>query len=252
MWVRHATSTDGYTWRVDAAPALATPDDADAWDATHTETPSVTYSPDAPPIPELLSSDNVSGQQPSVSYSAALGLWEMVYTIDKDEERLAMPSTFNPSMGVWQATSPDLMTWSVDYDAGRDFSWSAEADNEELGLLTGASLITVEEEPRLFYTGWGSGNVPDGLVAPVHSGTEPAVLNLLVATRSSLRSVWSDLQDLVLTHHHPHAMLWIPVRRPTKLHQAADEECDPVVLECFLTTLTDEGTTWLFAVVASR
>lgn len=306
MWIRHATSADGYDWQVDAAPALTTPDDPGAWDASHTETPSVTYNPDAPPerrwlmaysgasrqlplgfpdyqigvafsadgvhftrlpaeespygeagaalrveealadvsglvggvvadpevvyadgvyhlfyssfghdaddnflafgvghatsadgvrwepvvaapIPELLNGEGVSGQQPSVSYNAAMARWEMAFTLDSDDERRAMPSTFNPSMGTWMATSADLMTWNIDYSAGRDFYWQPEADNEELGLLTGASLITVGDEQRLFYTGWGSRGVPDGFVVPVHSGTEPAVLNLLVATRASER-----------------------------------------------------------------
>ena len=46
--VRRATSADRTTWTVDDAPSLALPTDANAWDATHLEAPTVVYNPDAP------------------------------------------------------------------------------------------------------------------------------------------------------------------------------------------------------------
>lgn len=46
--IRHATSADLATWTFDETPALSIAADAMAWDATHTETPSVAYNPDAP------------------------------------------------------------------------------------------------------------------------------------------------------------------------------------------------------------
>lgn len=49
MVIRHAQSADGgSSWSVDAAPALALPGNASAWDATHTETPSVVFDSAAP------------------------------------------------------------------------------------------------------------------------------------------------------------------------------------------------------------
>jgi hypothetical protein len=48
MIIRHATSADLATWSFDETPALTVPADTGAWDATHTETPSVAYNPDAP------------------------------------------------------------------------------------------------------------------------------------------------------------------------------------------------------------
>ncbi|MEO8841901.1 MAG: hypothetical protein ABI591_13290 [Kofleriaceae bacterium] len=46
--IRHAESPDLVTWAIDDAPSLVAPADANAWDHTTTETPSVAYNPDAP------------------------------------------------------------------------------------------------------------------------------------------------------------------------------------------------------------
>ena len=49
MVIRHAHSADpGADWIVDPQPALELPEDRTAWDATHSETPSVVYDPAAP------------------------------------------------------------------------------------------------------------------------------------------------------------------------------------------------------------
>ena len=48
MVIRHATSADLATWTFDETPSLTVPTEAGAWDATHSETPSVAYNPDAP------------------------------------------------------------------------------------------------------------------------------------------------------------------------------------------------------------
>jgi hypothetical protein len=49
MVIRHAHSAEpGAGWIVDPQPALELPGDSSAWDATHSETPSVVYDPAAP------------------------------------------------------------------------------------------------------------------------------------------------------------------------------------------------------------
>jgi hypothetical protein len=49
MVIRHAQSTDASAdWIVDPEPALELPEDPSAWDATHSETPSIVYDPNAP------------------------------------------------------------------------------------------------------------------------------------------------------------------------------------------------------------
>lgn len=146
----------------------------------------LTWTPEpARPVPSLLAADGVGGQQPSVAYNPVTEGWEMTFTDDEDAEREAMPSTFNPSMGFWRATSPDLTTWTVDWEAGRDLAWDPDAPGEELGLLTGAALAIHGGERRIYYTGWGDEDVPDGFVVPTHDGVEPAVLSLLLATRGA-------------------------------------------------------------------
>jgi len=58
----------------------------------------------------------------------------MVFTADEDSEKELIPSTFNPSLGVWRATSPDLENWTVDW-AVREFVWDPNAPGETYGLL---------------------------------------------------------------------------------------------------------------------
>jgi hypothetical protein len=135
------------------------------------------------PVPSLLGTGGAGGQQPSVTYNATTGLWEMVFTADTDEELVGMPSLFNPCMGVWRATSPDLETWTVDWDT-REFAWDPEAAGEEFGWLTGADLFNHRGTRHLFYTSWSDQDVPEDFVVPTQGGYESAVLELRVATRS--------------------------------------------------------------------
>jgi hypothetical protein len=155
--ISHATSTDGVHWQP---------------------------SPNNP-VPSLRNADNVGGQQPSVAWNPTLGRWEMWFTSDTDAEVAQIPSTFNPALGFWMATSPDAVSWQVDYDRPRDLYWRPGSPHEEHGLLTGAEVAIVDGTRHIFYTGWGSVDVPDGFVVPVRDrrGTVPAVLNLIHATK---------------------------------------------------------------------
>jgi hypothetical protein len=309
MVIRHAQSADGgSTWIVDPVPALTLPGDPSAWDATHTETPSVIYDPDAPddrkfklyysgasgqhplgfpdyqiglavsadgrtfhrlpaeespyhqaglvlraaealpdvnglaggivsdpevqlihgvyqlwfssfgndaklgilafgishatsadgihwtpspnnPIPGLRNSRNAGGQQPSVAWNPVLGRWEMWFTSDTEGETALIPSTFNPALGFWLATSTDAVSWKVDYRAPRDVYWRPGSPDETYGLLTGADVVIVGGTRHLFYTGWGSIRVPQGFIVPVRDNRKyvPAVLNLIHATKDAGR-----------------------------------------------------------------
>lgn len=82
------------------------------------------------------------------------------------------------------ATSEDAVSWTVDYDGQRDVYWLPISPHKEHGLLTGAEVTIVDGTRHLFYTGWGSVDVPEGFVVPVRDrrGTVPAVLNLIHAT----------------------------------------------------------------------
>jgi len=307
MVIRCAWSTDdGASWTVHPEPALTLPRDAAAWDATHTETPSVVYDPDAPadrryklyysgasgthpwgfpnyqiglaissdgrkfrrlpasespygqaglvlqvaealpdtpglvdgvvadpevqliqgvyhlwfssfandaagnmiafgishatssdgihwtpspnnPIPSLRNDANIGGQQPSVAWNPVLQHWEMWFTLDTEAEVAQIPSSFNPALGFWLATSRDARTWEVDYHAPRDVYWRPNSIYEKYGLLTGADVVIVHGVRHLFYSAWGSNDVPKGFVVPVRNGrgVVPAVLNLLHATKDA-------------------------------------------------------------------
>jgi hypothetical protein len=157
--ISHATSSDGIHW----AP-----------------------SPNNP-IPSLRNDDNVAGQQPSVAWNPVLERWEMWFTSDTDEEVEQIPSTFNPALGFWMATSQDALEWEVDYSAPRDLYWSPDSVYEEHGLLTGAEVAIVDGTRHIYYTGWGSEGVPEGFIVPVRDGRDfvPAVLYLIHATKDA-------------------------------------------------------------------
>lgn len=159
--ISHATSADGLHWQP---------------------------SPDNP-VPSLRNADNVGGQQPSVAWNATLEHWEMWFTSDTDEEVAQIPSTFNPALGFWRATSQDALSWEVDYSAPRDVYWRPGSPYEEHGLLTGAEVAIVDGTRHLFYTGWSSEGVPEGFVVPVRDRRKyvPAVLTLIHATQEASR-----------------------------------------------------------------
>ncbi len=157
--ISHATSSDGIHW-------IPSPDN---------------------PIPSLRNAENSGGQQPSVAWNPALQRWEMWFTLDAEREVEQIPSTFNPALGFWLATSADALSWEIDYDSPRDFYWRPDSLYEEYGLLTGVEVAIVDGIRHLFYAGWGSNNVPEGFIVPVRDRREfvPAVLNLIRATKDA-------------------------------------------------------------------
>jgi len=157
--ISHATSSDGIHWKPSANN----------------------------PIPSLRNANNAGGQQPSVAWNPVLKRWEMWFTSDTEDEIVQIPSTFNPALGFWLATSKDAISWEVDYSAPRNVYWRPGSSDEEYGLLTGAEVVIVNGARHLFYTGWGSVGVPEGFVVPVRDNRKyvPAVLNLIHATKQA-------------------------------------------------------------------
>jgi hypothetical protein len=153
--ISHATSSDGVHW-------IPSPDN---------------------PIPSLRNANNAGGQQPSVAWNPVLRRWEMWFTSDTEKETAQIPSTFNPALGFWMATSKDALSWNVDYGAPRNVFWRPGSSDEAYGLLTGAEVVIVDGMRHLFYTAWGRVGVPDGFVVPVRDRRQyvPAVLNLIHA-----------------------------------------------------------------------
>jgi len=139
------------------------------------------------PVPSLRNDENVGGQQPSVAWNPVLQRWEMWFTLDTDKDVAQIPSTFNPALGFWLATSADAFSWQVHGGAQRDVYWQPHSIYEEYGVLTGADVVIVNGLRHLFYTGWGSNDVPEGFVVPLRDrrGFAPAVLNLIHATKDA-------------------------------------------------------------------
>jgi hypothetical protein len=139
------------------------------------------------PIPSLRNAGNAGGQQPSVAWNPVLARWEMWFTSDSEDEASQIPSTFNPALGFWMAASADGITWKVDYGAARDVYWRPDSPYEEFGLLTGAEVVIADGVRHLFYTGWGSVNVPEGFLVPLRDrrGYAPAVLSLIHAVKDA-------------------------------------------------------------------
>lgn len=157
--VGHATSTDAVHWTVAEAPV-----------ASLLRTPGVA---------------TTGGGQPSVVYDPVHCQWEMWLTSDAAGETAAQPAAFNNMAGVWRATSPDAITWQVDFAGARDLAWDAAAPGEPLGLLTGADVAIRGDERVIAYVGFDDLQVPDGFFLPDHTsqGFRAGVMTLDLARR---------------------------------------------------------------------
>ena len=162
--VAHATSTDGISWQVAEAPVRS--------------------------LLKMTAVPTSGGGQPSVIYDALHCRWEMWLRSDADHEADNQPIVFNNMVGVWHATSPDAITWSIDYNGTRDLAWNSTTpdDGEHLGLLTGADVAAKGNSRYMVYSGFDNQNVPTGFVLFDRSqqGYESGVITLNVAARDAL------------------------------------------------------------------
>jgi hypothetical protein len=160
--IGHATSTDGVTWTIDAAP-----------------------------VPSLLraSADaRTGGQQPSAIYDPLHCRWEMWLTSDSPPtENDNQPIELHNMVGVWHATSQNGTSWSINYLGTRDLTWNASADGEHLGLRSGADIAAKGTGRYMVYVGFDDQNVPTGSTLPdrTQAGARPGVMTLNLATRDA-------------------------------------------------------------------
>jgi hypothetical protein len=157
--ISHATSTDGIHWTVEAAP-----------------------------VRSLLraSADLTSGAgQPSVVYDSVHCRWEMWLTSDLAGEHDAQPVTSDNMAGVYNATSANGTSWTINYLFARDVVWDQTAAGEHLGLRTGADVAQRDTGRYMVYVGFDDQNVPSGSLLPTTSGTTPGVSTLNLATRDA-------------------------------------------------------------------
>lgn len=148
--ISHATSTDGIHW----APQPANPQVS-------------------------------GGAQPSLVRDPSKADFELFYVQDTAADKAMEPSIFNPFLGVWRRTSPDLLSWS-DPGAARDFIWEGGQKNEVYGLIAAGDMAFRDGVYRYYYPGWSTDAVPPGFLCPLQDGTfPPAVIVLDLALRSS-------------------------------------------------------------------
>ena len=149
--VSHATSTDGIHW---------TPQKAN------------------PQVP--------GGAGASIVHDPAKSEYELFYSQDTDADKAKEPSVFNPFLGVWRRSSPDLVTWSAP-GAARDFEWDAAQKTEVYGLIAVGDMTFRDGVYRYYYPGWSADDVPSGFVCPLQDGTyPPAVIVLNLALRTGM------------------------------------------------------------------
>jgi len=162
--IAHATSTDGIHWQVAEAPVKS--------------------------LLQMSAVPTSGGGQPTVIYDDVHCRFEMWLRADATGEANDQPIVFNNMVGLWHATSPDGITWSVNYAGTRDLAWNSATpdDGEHLGLLTGADVAVKGGSRYMVYSGFDNQNVPTGFALPDRSqqGYESGVITLNVAARDAL------------------------------------------------------------------
>jgi hypothetical protein len=122
------------------------------------------------------------GAGPSVR-RAQDGTWELFFYRDSKADLAMVPSTFNPMLGIWRATSTDLATWSVP-SATRELTWDGSYPYEAYGWVATGDMAFGAPELRWYYVAFSSQNPPAGWFTTTHTGTAPAVIALSMAQRT--------------------------------------------------------------------
>jgi hypothetical protein len=153
--ISHATSTDGLRWTPASNPIA---------------------------ILGVPGGGAINGSKgPSVVKTAA-GTWEMYYQQDSSSDLAAVPSTFNPQLGIWRSSSSDLMTWTAE-PATRELEWNG-SPNEEYGWIAVGDMALVAGQYRYYYPAFSALSPPSPTwVVPTHSGSEPSLIVLDLARR---------------------------------------------------------------------
>ena len=131
--------------------------------------------------------ESTGGQQPSVLFNAGTNQFEMWFSNDSDTEKQAIPCSFNTVTGFWHAVSDDGISWTPDYSA-RDLSYDNSLAYESYGFLTGVAAVLVNSTYYLYYSAWGTEQIPDSslYLCPDQTGVLfPAVLTLNRASMTS-------------------------------------------------------------------
>ena len=171
MWFTCMVETAGGTFLA-LGICHAISNDGISWIANHNN-----------PLSSLSRSGTGSGQQPGVLYNSDTHQYEMWFSNDTDAEKATVPCSYNTVNGFFHATSDDGINWNADYTA-RDILYSKEYSYESLGFLTGIEVILVNGKYYMFYSAWGTEQIPDGYECPdQYGGNIPGVLTLNTAVK---------------------------------------------------------------------
>jgi hypothetical protein len=106
---------------------------------------------------------------PSVVRDAG-GSWEMFYQNDSSTDLAMVPSTFNPQLGIWRATSPDLSVWTVP-STTRELQWDGSLGTEKYGWIAVGDMALVSGEYRYYYPAFSTLSPPSSdWVVPLQGG----------------------------------------------------------------------------------
>jgi hypothetical protein len=143
--ISHATSTDGIHWTPSAGNPIAA----------------------------------LSGSKGSSVVRDADGSWEMFYQNDTSADLAMVPSTFNPQLGIWRATSPDLSAWTVP-STTRDLEWDGALGTEKYGWIAVGDMALVNGEYRYYYPAFSTLTPPSSdWVVPLQGAEDAASLIVL-------------------------------------------------------------------------
>ncbi len=105
------------------------------------------------PLPGLTGHAPGGGTQPSVLWNPGQRRFEMWFTSDHEKETRQMPAKGDAALGYWMATSSDGERWTQ--LSPRDFLWDPQYGGEMYGLATGAEVVLVDSEYRIYYGAFG-------------------------------------------------------------------------------------------------
>jgi hypothetical protein len=122
------------------------------------------------------------GRGPSLVQDANGG-WEMFFQRDSAADLMQVPSSFNPQLGIWRATSPDLSSWTVP-SASRELEWDGTYVTERYGWISAGDMTLVNGEYRYYYSAFSALAPPSNQwVVPLQGNQYATSLDVLDMSR---------------------------------------------------------------------
>ena len=108
----------------------------------------------------------------------------MYFQRDSPDDLKRVPSTFNPQLGIWRATSSDLSQWVMP-SSTRELVWDGTLTSEQYGWIAVGDMVLVDGEYRYYYPAFSSLSPPaSDWFVPTQNGNEPSLIVLDLARRN--------------------------------------------------------------------